>query len=203
MPTYPLTLPTVPAPNRTAFRLKRMVGYSESFSSGQQQTYEHPYALWECEVSLPPMRRDKAGPWTSFLMECHGRAGTFLLGDWDGRVPRGTARNAQVNGAGQTGNQITLKGMGSGTTLLPGDWIQLGSGGDSRLHMITGGGNSANSGGVAVFQIEPRLKASPPDSATVTLVNAKGVFRMASNDLGWDSNAVSIYGFTFAAVEAF
>jgi|SRR5690349_10528019 len=203
MPTYPLTMPTVPAPKKTAFRLKRMVGYSESFTSGQQQVYEHPFALWVGEVQLPPMRRDKAGPWQSFLMECHGRSGTFLLGDWDGRVPRGTARSAQVSGAGQTGTQITLKGMGSGSTLLPGDWIQLGSGGDSRLHMITGGGNGANSGGVAVFQIEPRIKISPPDSATVTLVNARGVFRLAVNEVGWDSDEVSVYGITFAVQEAF
>lgn len=203
MPTYPLTLPTVPAPNRTSLRLKRMVGYSESFSSGQQQVYEHPYALWVGEVQLPPMKRDKAAAWQSFLMECHGRSGTFLLGDWDGRVPRGTARAAQVSGAGQAGTQITLKGLGGGNTLLPGDWIQLGSGGDSKLHMVTGGGNAANSGGVATFQIEPRIKVSPADSSVVTLVNAKGVFRLSVNEIGWDSDQVSVYGITFPIMEAF
>ena len=202
MPTYPLTMPTVPAPKRTAIRLKRVVGYSESFSSGQQQVYEHPSALWVGEIQLPPMRRDKAALWQSFLLECHGRAGTFLCGDWDGRIPRGTARSAQVSGAGQTGNGITLKGLGAGNTLLPGDWIQLGSGGDSRLHMITGGGNTANGGGVAAFVIEPRIKVSPADSSTVTLVNAKGVFRLAANEVGWDSDAASIFGFSFAIQEA-
>lgn len=193
MPSYPLSLPTVPAPNRTALRLKRMVGYSESFSSGQQQVYEHSYALWVGEVSLPPMRRDKAGAWQAFLLECHGRAGTFLLGDWDARVPRGTARAATVNGAGQIGNTLALSVSG---TLLPGDYVQLGSGGNSSLHMVTSG-----SGGS--YNIEPRIKNSPASGSAVTLVNARGLFRLAVNEVGWDSDAVGIYGFTFAVQEAF
>ena len=203
MVSYPLTMPTTPAPVRTAFRLKRVVGYSESFTSGQQQTYEHPYALWECEVQLAAMRRDKAAAWLSFILMCRGRRGTFLLGDWDARVPRGTARAAQVSGGGQTGNTLVLKGLGAGNTLLPGDYVQLGSGGDSRLHMIVGSGNFANGGGVASFEIEPRIKVSPADSSTVTLVNPKGVFRLSSNETGWDSDHVGIFGITFSCTEAF
>lgn len=202
MPTYPLTLPTVPAPSRTAFRLRRAVAVTEAWSTGQQQVYEHQLAVWECEVTLPPMPRFKAGPWISFLLECHGRAGTFYLGDWDSRTPRGSARVATVNGAGQTGTAISLGGMVAGATLLPGDMIQLNSGSASKLHMITGGGNSANGGGVAVFQVEPAIRSAPANGSVVTLVNPKGVFRMSSNDTGWNSDALPLYGVTFSCHEA-
>jgi hypothetical protein len=134
-------------------------------------------------------------------MECHGRAGTFYLGDWDSRTPRGTARAATVNGAGQTGTAIALGGMVNGATLLPGDMIQLGSGSAAKLHMITGGGNAAAGGG-AVFQIEPAIRVAPASGSVVTLVNPKGVFRLSSNDQGWNSDAFPLYGVTFSCHEA-
>ena len=202
MPTYPLTMPTTPAPRQSSFRLRRATGFTQSPFSGRSQVIEWPFALWECEITLPPMRRDKAGAWQAFLMELHGRAGTFLMGDPDAKTPRGTARSGvAVNGAGQTGNVISVRGMVN-TSLLKGDYIQIGSGSAARLHMVVndhGGG----AGGVTILQIEPPLKASPADGAAVTVVNAMGLWRMSAPDLGWNADEASVYGFTFSAQEAF
>jgi len=201
MPTYPLTMPASPAPNRSSFRIKRVTALSESPFSGRQQVVEWPYAIWQAEISLPPMKRAKAAEWQAFMLELHGRAGTFLMGDPDAKHPRGSATTAAVNGAGQTGNVLLVRGMVN-TTLLKGDYIQLGSGGTARLHMVVndhGGGP----GGTTILQIEPPLKFSPADGAAVTVINAMGLWRMAAPDPGWDSDAASIYGFTFACHEAY
>jgi hypothetical protein len=202
MPTYPLTLPTTPAPSKTAFRLSRKVASVESPYTGRQQVLEWPYALWVAEVTLPPMKRDKAGAWQAFLMALHGRSGTFTMGDADAKIPRGTARSGvQVNGSGQTGTVISVRGMVN-TTLLKGDYIQIGSGSSARLHMVVndhGGGG----GGVTILEIEPALKSSPADGAAVTVVNTVGLWRMSVNELGWDSDHARVYGFTFSCHEAF
>jgi hypothetical protein len=202
MPTYPLTMPASPAPNRSSLRIIRVSALSQSPFSGRQQVVQWPSALWQAEISLPPMRRDKAGPWQAFILSLAGRTGTFLMGDPDAKTPRGTARSGvAVNGAGQTGNVLNVRGMVN-TTLLKGDYIQVGSGSTARLHMVVndhGGGP----GGVTPLEIEPPLKFSPADGAAVVVVNAVGLWRMSASDPGWDSDAASIYGFTFACHEAY
>jgi hypothetical protein len=202
MPTYPLALPTTPAPSKTAFRLTRKTAVSQSPYTGRQQTLEWPYALWVAEVTMPPMKRSKAAAWQAFLMALHGRAGTFNMGDWDARTPRGTARTGVVvNGANQTGTVLNVRGMVN-TTLLRGDYIQVGSGSTARLHMVVndhGGG----AGGTTPLEIEPALKFSPADGAAVTVTNTVGLWRMSTPELGWDSDAAAIYGFTFSCHEAF
>lgn len=201
---YPLTLPSVPAPQRTSFALRRSAVVNESPFTGEQQVLLYPLALWTAQVTLPPMRRDRAAAWTSFFISCKGRFGTFLMGDYDARLPRGTARTAVMSGnhaAGVSG--ITLRGMGANTTLLEGDFIQVGSGLNSRLHMVVTGGNGSNSSGVAAFNIEPPLKAAVPDGAAVNLVNPVGLWRLDVSDPGWDSDQVSLYSFSFSCTEAF
>jgi hypothetical protein len=42
----------------------------------------------------------------------------------------------------------------------------------------------------------------PADAATVVVANAKGVFRLATNETNWSINEVTHYGLSFAAVEA-
>jgi hypothetical protein len=195
-------MPTVPAPAKTAIRLSRHVATVESPYTGRQQVLEWPYALWVAEVTMPPMKRDKAAAFQAFLMSCRGRAGTFLMGDRDAPIPRGTARSGVVvNGGGQTGNAINVRGMVN-TSLLRGDYIQIGSGATSRLHMVVndhGGG----AGGTTPLEIEPALKFAPADGAAVTVVNAVGLWRMSVNELGWDSDHARVFGFSFSCHEAF
>lgn len=198
MPTYPLNLPSTPAPKLSGWRLKRVTAASTSPFTGRQQTYEHPYALWETEITLPAMKRAKAAEWQAFLMMCHGQSGTFWLGDPDAKTARGGATGGLVNGGGQTGYTINVRGLGANLGALPGDWLQIGE----RLYMVVLA-HLGSPGGTATFTIEPALKVSPPDGAAVIMTNPRGLFRMQSSDLGWDADQASIYGFSFSAIEAF
>jgi hypothetical protein len=196
MPTYPLTMPTTPAPSQCTISLKRAVAVAESPFTGQQQTIVYPYELWTAVIQLPPMRRDKAAEWQSFFMQLRGRRGTFLMGDPDAVTPRGTARTVTVSSGTVRENTISLNANGS---ILNGDYLQLSSGGASRLHMIVAGGNSGN----AIYTIEPALKATYASGTAVTVVNARGLWRLDSNETGWDADKASVYGFAFSCTEAF
>jgi hypothetical protein len=196
MVSYPLTMPTSPAPVRSTIRLIRKTAVAESPFTGQQQVYSHPYAIWQMEISLPPMLPAQAGAWKAFILQLSGRKGTFLAGDPDMKLPRGTATGATINGASQTGNVITVSGMVN-TTLLKGDYIQIGQ----RLHMVCndhGGGGT----GVTILEIEPALRSSPANGSSVIVQNPKGLWRLASDDIGWDSDHVRRHAFTIACVEA-
>jgi hypothetical protein len=190
-------MPSSPAPRLSSFRLRRVTATSRSPFTGRQQTYEHPFALWEAEITLPAMKRAKAGEWQAFFLQCHGTAGTFWLGDPDAKTARGGATGGVVNGNGQTGYTISVRNLGANKGALPGDYLQIGE----RLYMVVLA-NAGSAGGTATFTIEPQLKVSPADGAAVIFTNPRGLFRMQAPDLGWDADHASVYGFSFSAIEA-
>ena len=165
--------------------------------------YQYPGEWWEAEVTLPPMRGENARAWIAALVSMRGLYGQMYLGDWDGRTPNGTASGTPlVKGADQTGNSLITDGWTASVTgiMKAGDYLQIGSGIEQRLHMVVADANSDGSGD-ATLSIEPALRVSPADNAALTVSSAKGVFRLASNETEWSANAVSTYGLTFAVKE--
>ena len=206
MTTYPVTIPATIAPSSTTWRIKRIIGSSQSVFTGEQQVYKFSGEWWECEVTMPPMRTANARAFVAFLVSLRGQYGSMYLGDWDCRTPLGTAGTSAgtplVNGADQTGNTLVCDGAPNSKTgyLKAGDYIQLGSGSSSRLHMVVADSNSDGSGNFTLT-IEPALRESPANNLAITVSNTKGVFRLATNETNWDTNAVSTYGITFAVRE--
>lgn len=201
MVAYPLSHPTSPGFRSLKARPFSVVAVAVSPFSLSQQAYVWPGQAWAFDLELPPMRRPAAEAWIAWLLSLNGREGTFLLGDPDATVPRGTWAAATVNGAGQTGGQLIVDGMGAGATALAGDYLMLGSGSSARLHKVLAD-VVANGSGQATLTIWPKLRSSPADNAPLTLANAKGVFRLTSNEMPWSTDQASLYGLSFAAVEA-
>ena len=208
MTTYPIGLPTGASsqPTNTTFRIRRIVGQSMSPFTGETQTFRHQGEWWEAEITLPPMNHANAREWVAKLVSMRGVFGTMLLGDWDGRVAQGTASisagSPLVKGANQAGNTLLIDGATASKTgyLKAGDYIQLGTGLTSRLHMVVADANTDGSGN-ASLDIEPALRTSPSDNLALTVANTKGVFRLVTNTTEWDTNAVRLYGITFAVTE--
>ena len=190
--SYPLSTPTTIGIESVEIRAKNTVAISESPFTYKQQIVDFGGQKWEASVNIPPVRRDLAAEWKAFLTALKGPVGTFLLGDPDCATPRGTVSSCTLTGsAGDETVSVTMTG-----SLLAGDYIQLGSGSNSKLHQIlvdqTGSGN---------LEIWPALRADYT-SATVTFNNPKGVFRLSSNVTSWAINNSSVYGISFDAVEA-
>jgi len=203
--TYPLTLPTTPDFNGSAFSMTHFVAMVRSEFTGQTQAQAHQGALWRASLSLPPMKRPAAEPYIAALMSLNGRLGTFFLGDPLGRTARGSLLGTPlVNGASQTGLELITDGwtVSSNGVLLPGDYIQLGSGALTRLYKVMKQVDADGSGN-ATIDIQPRLRESPADGEALIFSNTKGTFRLASNTNAWDEVLAEFYGIRFDAIEAY
>ena len=202
-PSYPLTFPTVSGVQTQSFSLVRNVAVSTSPFTGQDQVFQHEGEFWATQIKFPPMLKDKAATIIAFLLQLRGRRGTFKLGDQDRKTIQGVATGTiRVNGASQTGNQVALDGFANSTNNVfkAGDYIQIGS----FLYMVTEDVNS-NSSGEANVKIEPSLRQgieTIADDATVTYSNTTTLFRLDSNETGWDTDQVSKYGISLSATEA-
>jgi len=193
--SYPLTIPNQEFASMS-MRLVRTTGFSESPFTYNQQVYQHSGAQWQAEVTLPPLTYAQAREWEAFFISLRGRRGTFLMGNPLVTAPQGTVSTAVLSGAASANDtSITVDGMTSGDTILAGDYFQL----DNHLYMAVEDTTFTTSGDI-VF--EPPLKAAQADDTALTLANPKGLWRMTSDQFGWNINNASIYGFTFACVEA-
>lgn len=65
------------------------------------------------------------------------------------------------------------------------DYIQLGTGANSRIYRVLNNINTDASGN-ATLDIWPRLRRSPTDGDAVIVSNTKGVFRLATNEPYWE-----------------
>lgn len=202
--TYPLTPPSTPGIRTSGFKMANAVAISESPFTFEQQAYAHQGERFgPITITMPPMKRDKAGPWIAFFAKLQGRKGTFLMGDPDGKTPQGVATGTPlVNGGSQTGNSLVTDGWTHSVTgiLKANDYIQLGSGSTARMYMVLDDVNSDGSGN-ATLTIWPSLRSTPLDNAAIVVSNCVTQFRL-DGDFGWDADLNSVYTWSFSASEA-
>jgi len=85
-----VTMPNTPNFIRSNFVLRRAVGSVASPYTGKVRTQEYDGVFWEATVTLPPMRRDVAKNWQSFLLELNGPVNHFKFADPDALTNLGT-----------------------------------------------------------------------------------------------------------------
>lgn len=212
--TYPLSLPAVSGRRQITIRQRTVVAVSESPFTLQRQVQVHQGQRWEASVQMPPMTRAQAEEWIAWGLALNGPEGTFLMGDPLGAVARGSAGvtpgTPLVFGAGQTGNALNFDGAPAAQSayLLPGDWIQIGTGAGARLHKVLGdtaaaglGPTTTNGSGQGTVLIWPRLRSSPADNAPITVAAAKGVFALPPGAATeWSMDEARTYGLQFSAL---
>lgn len=190
--SYPLSLPTHTGIAAIELRAINAVAYSQSPFTYAGQAHAYSGQMWQADISLPAMKRADAEQWIAFLVSLRGQYGTFTLNDPSATSPRGTATSATISGStGDSSVSVTMTG-----TLLAGDYIQLGTGADARLHKVL-----QDQSGTGTLEIWPALRADQ-SSVSADLTSASGVFRLASNQQSWSVNEASVYGITFGAMEA-
>jgi hypothetical protein len=189
-----------PAPASVEFTAEDTVSVSVSPFTGQQQVQDWQASFLEASVSLPPLTHVQAQQWIAFMLSLRGQANVFQIGDPLAVSPQGSGAGAPVvDGAGQTGYSINLRGFtpNAGGVLLPGDWIQIGYRIYRTLIAAT-----ADSNGKLALSIWPQIRESPPDAAVVILNNTQGLFRLQQNARKWSITAARVYGMQFEIREA-
>lgn len=114
----------------------------------------------------------EAGVWEAMLLQLRGGINRLALFDPVRTAPQGTMRGTMtLNGlhnAGVTAISVTAGAGQAGQTLLPGDWLQIGSGlGTSQLVKVMSAA-AANGSGVIALNIEPPLRIGFSTGAAVT-----------------------------------
>ena len=175
--------PTTVGIQSMTMRLRSATAMTESVFTYDQQVFSHPGVRWEAEVTLPPMTRTQAKEYEAFFAGLRGMKETFTMGN--------PLHNASVTGTisgSANATQVTEALSGS---FVVGDYFSI----SDTLHIITEIVNSTT------IKIMPPLR-SPVTNATADFSYPLGTWRLASNEIGWNINEASIYGFSFACVEA-
>ena len=202
-PSYPLTFPTTVGFTKSVLKLVRNVAITTSVFNFSQQTHQFQGEAWSFEGTLAPMKRDNAREYQAFFTQLRGRRGTFTMKDPDNTALLGNASGIiRVNGASQTGNQVALDGFGNNVTNVfkSGDYIGI----NSYMYFVTED-VSSNGRGEANVKIEPALRSGIEAINDNTQISygssAQTLWRMDANDFGWDTDRVSLYGFSFSCTE--
>ena len=204
--SYPLATPTSIGIESIELRAVNAVAVSQSPFTFKQQVIAHTGQKWEASVTIPPVRKDLAEPWVSMLTSLNGPAGIFVLGDPNGAIPQGTASlgagTPRVNNSQTPSDTINIRGLPSNRAnfLIAGDYVQFGASSTATLHKVLTTVSTSGTGTVSL-DIWPSTRRTLADDEVVTLINAKGLFRLASTTTSWQINQSSTYGISFDAVE--
>lgn len=161
-------------------------------------------------------------PLSGFFHVVIGGNGTWTTGEidmWGAQLERGSSATTYtahmrlqgpfVNGAGQTGKTLVCQWPGVDGALpvfTAGDYIEIqpstGAANTRRLHKILTN-QSTDISGNFTLDIFPRLRESPATLDPIQIRDCRGMFRLSSNERGWDLDEALIYGVQFSAMEAF
>lgn len=207
--TYPLSFPRMTGMATIELTKSQAVGETESPYDGTQQTQVYDREVWMATITLPSLNRNRAPAWEAFIAKLGGKRGTFLLEDPARRAPRGAASaNILTDGSGQylvdgngnyqlgtldvpvvdgahslRTNSIAIKGLRANISkwLMAGDYIQLRSGTDARLHQVLDDVNS-DGAGKATLLVWPRTRYALINNEAVVFTNCKSKFKLTSNE---------------------
>jgi len=194
---FPLDMPTNIGIASIELRAKNTTAMSLSPFTYKQQIHQYSGQMWEADIDLPPMNRDDAEAWVAFLLRLQGRVGSFLLGDPAAKTPRGTARSGDLTFNGNF-NGTVYADIPLGDTLKAGDYIQIGSSATASLHKVLA--DFTGTGSNEELEIWPKPRAAKT-SVAMTFLDAKGNFRLNTNEVSWSVNNASFYGISFGAME--
>lgn len=209
--TYPLTMPDFGIAS-VEFSFVNVTPMVTSPFTLATQAQRFKGGRFEATVTFPPMKRDQAEEVISFLLRLKGRYGTFLLGDPSSTSARGAVKDDTSTitmdaiytflnplDAGSDEMAITSAGVTTATDYVKaGDYFQIGTGADARLHKIVANADLASHDTTIKFHPETRQSYYGEE---LEFTNPKGVFRLDSDSVNWSVNNASIYGLSFRAVE--
>jgi len=203
-----LTFPSK-VPNSAAFGLVSNTQAHISPLSKTVQTVELPGAHWRLDLSYHDLDQDDAAVMRAFLASLMGPAGRFYYGDADYQVrgPRGIATGTPlVDGAGQTGTSINIKGFTPSQTgiMKAGDYFHFDNTASGReMKIMTADADSAADGTTTLNFVSP-VRTSPADNAAITITGAMAQMMLVDDrQAGWQQRPGPFADFSISAIEAF
>ncbi|HAS21653.1 MAG TPA: hypothetical protein DCR51_00540 [Idiomarina loihiensis] len=185
----PLAFPNVGIKNMS-MRLKRVTSTQTSPFTLDTQVALHPGARWEAEISLPLRNHAEARSIEGFIVGLKGQSGTFTFGN---PLHTSSLSNGRVSSAAVRAETFELT-LGAASAIPLGTYFEL----LGYLYCVTED-KAANE---ATLNFQPPLRLAVTSAQPIKYNLPKSLWRMASDDVGWSISEASVYGFTFACVEA-
>lgn len=168
------------------------------------QAQEVGVPLWAADFSIAPLYESRAGLWKATLLKLKGQVNQFEMWDVRRPVPLGTMRGTMTLAAGSAQSATSLvisAGVGqASTTLLQGDYLQLGSGVTQQVVMVMDDATADGSGDITVT-IESPLRNAFSLGESVTWNKPKALFRRVESDTNWNYEPFIARGFGLTLIE--
>lgn len=204
--SYPAQVPTsgitsLSWTNATASLISR----SPFTFQGQSQNYSG--AIRYAKISVENLGREDAEDWVGFLDSLQGTKGTFQFGDPMAKVPMGVGGGSPTV---RTINNTSRDSISVDTTLTSnvtawlkrGDWIQIGTGLDSRLYKVLNQVDITGSTGASnLLNLWPSYRRTPVIGEAVIIRNPRGLFRRSSGVFNYSEENGCKYSLSFDCEE--
>lgn len=181
----PVTLPASPAPNSVNATLIDYGGIMRSGSGAAAQRVDRAGSRFRIEVGFPPIPADEGRVFLARLIQAKRdgiRLAYPLLG-----VSQGVPGNPVVNGAGQSGTTLNVRGCTVGHKVQEGYWLSISNGTRSYLHLVTSTA-MADAAGQMALSIAPALRFPFADGASINLISPIIDGFVVGEDWSWELN---------------
>ena len=162
-----IELPELPAPNSVSPALIDFGFVQRPSLGGRATRIERSGARYRAEIGFPPMKPELARVFVSRLLRAksEGLRIEFPLLD----VSQSPCGTPVVNGAGQTGKWLTLRGLSPHYAFREGYWLTVVDSDGARYLHNCASALAANAAGEATIVLAESLRAPFADGATVLL----------------------------------
>jgi len=195
-----IELPTDPAPNGVQPTLLDFGMNLRPSTGAAVLRVDRKGSRYRLQVSLPPMLPSVSRIFVSRLLKAkrEGLRIEYPLID----VPQGAPGSPVVDGAGQTGTSLAIRGLTPGYAAKEGYWLSIeDENGQHYLHNVSETAR-ADGSGEATLNITPELRAPFLDGATVHLAKPMVEGFVDGNEWSWTIPANKLVAIEFTLEEA-
>lgn len=194
LPLLPKTASVVPGLTDNSARLKPPLG-------GPSQTILRGGNRYYAKVSIPALRNDTtcARAWLAAMLR-HKTEGGLLRLRWPQPDAATMPAAALVDGAGQAGALLAVKGLGAGKQVPALAFFSFIAAGRSYLHCTTGAAG-ADFTGRAALSIAPSLRISPADGLALNFPAPIIEGELDTGPVEWTLERLLYVGISFTITE--
>lgn len=192
LPALPKGASIVPGLTDNSARLTPPLG-------GPTQTIARMGNRFYLKVTLPTLDADCADAWLAVQMRHKTELQTLRLA-WPQKAVSGLPAGAQVDGAGQAGAVLAVKGLAAGQEVAARRPFNFISGGRSYLHMTTTQ-TVADGAGKAFVTLAPMLRVSPANSLALNFITPVIEGELDLGPVEWTVERLRFVGVSFTLTE--
>lgn len=195
-----IALPTYPGPADSAPGYVDFGGILRPFLGGVDQKLNRLGDRFALDVTMPLMPLAETGRvWIARLIRAQ-REGALMEWPQPG-FDVGAPGNPVVNGAGQAGSFLDVRGLTPGYRLLEGQFFSIIQSGRRYLQVVAAD-IAASAGGAAVIPIAPMLRMRPANGAIVEIARPMIEGFTEGGERNWTLNYAAHVGLQFRIMEA-